>query len=130
MKNPAAARYMRRFIPLMAAYTIIVLGVSFWFREGGPEGWLRYPVAVLPALPIVGVIAAMGAFIAEQKDEYQRMVMVRQCLFAIGFTLVVTTIWGFLENYELAPHLPAYSTFMLFCVGLLPGAALNNAWKK
>jgi len=129
MKNPAARRYLRRFVPLMVAYVVFVLGASYWFGHGGPDGWLRYPLAVLPALPIIGVIAAMGAFIVEQKDEYQRMLMVRQCLFAIGFTLAVTTVWGFLETYGLAPHIPAYATFILFCAGLLP-SALINAWRR
>ena len=125
MTNVAAQRYLRRFIPLMALYVVTVLGVSWWFRMGGPDGWLRWPVAVLPALPIVGVIVVMGRFIVEQKDEYLRLMIVRQCLFAIGFTLVVSTIWGFLETYGLVPHVPAYAAFMLFCAGLLPGALWN-----
>ena len=126
MKNLAAQRYVRRFIPLMTLYVAIVMGVSWWFRMGGPVGWLRYPVAVLPALPIVGVIFIMGRFIVEQKDEYLRLMIVRQCLFAIGFTLVVSTVWGFLETYGLVPHVPAYAAFMLFCAGLLPGALFNR----
>ena len=103
----------------MIAYSVIVIAVSSWMERGGPSGWLRYAVAVLPALPIVGVIATMGAFLVEQKDEYQRMLMVRQCLFAMGFTLAATTIWGFLESYELVAHIPAWLTFILFCAGLL-----------
>ena len=126
MTNAAHKRYMRRFIPLMIAYVVIILGVSWWFSRGGPQGWLRYPVAVLPALPIVGVIVVMGRFIVEQKDEYLRMVTVRQTLFAIGFTLVVTTIWGFLEAFALVPHVPAYAVFILFCAGLLPGALFSR----
>ncbi len=130
MKNVAFKRYMRRFIPLMIAYVIAIFGVVYWFEHGGPQGWLRYVVAVLPAIPIIGVIAAMGAFIVEQPDEYLRTLMVRQCLVAIGFTLVVTTAWGFLENFGLVPHVPAYATFMLFCVGMMPSAILNNAWRR
>jgi len=129
MKNPAARRYIRRFVPLMTAYVVIVVGVGYWFDQGGPEGWLRYPVAVLPALPIIGVIFTMGAFIVEQKDEYQRMLMVRQSLFAIGFTLAATTIWGFLETYRLVDHLPAWITFVIFCAALIPGAILNGLRK-
>ena len=126
MRNEAARRYVKRFIPLMIAYSLIVVGVSTWMENGGPSGWLRYAVAVLPALPIIGVIAAMGAFMVEQKDEYQRMLMVRQCLFAMGFTLAVTTIWGFLESYELVDHVPAWLTFIIFCATLLPGALISR----
>ena len=130
MINPAAVRYRRRFIPLMIAYVVIVFGVTYWFNRGGPPGWLRYPVAALPALPVIGVIVVMGRFIVEQKDEYQRMLMVRKTLFAIGFTLSATTLWGFLEVYARVPHMPTYGTFVLFCLGLLPGAMLNNAGRE
>ena len=126
MKNIASRRYLRRFVPLMVAYVVIIVSVAYWFDHGGPKGWLRYPVAVLPALPIIGVVAAMGAFIVEQKDEYLRMVMVRQSLIGIGFTLVVTTVWGFLEIFVQAPHMPAYMTFILFCIGMMPSALLHN----
>jgi hypothetical protein len=128
VKNIAAQRYVLRLVPLMLIYVVTVLAVSWWFRAGGPQGWLRYPVAVLPALPIIGVIVVMARFIVEQKDEYLRLVMVRQTLFAIGFTLVVSTVWGFLETYGLVPHVPAYGVFMLFCLGLLPGPLFN--WSK
>jgi hypothetical protein len=124
--DPAARRYLRRFVPLMIAYAIAVVGVSFWFTHGGPSGWLRYAAAVLPALPIVGVIAAMGAFIVEQKDEYQRMLMVRNCLYGIGFALSVSTVWGFLQTYGLAPDYPGWAAFVLFCLGMIPGAIIER----
>jgi hypothetical protein len=126
MSNPAARRYLKRFIPLMIAYTVTVLGTSFWLENGGPSGWLRYVVAVLPALPIIGVIAAMGAFIVEQKDEYQRMLMVRNSLIATAFALSVSTAWGFLQAYHLAPDYPGYAAFILFCIGLIPGPLVDR----
>lgn len=126
MANPAFSRYMRRFLVLLLLYVVVVWVVAFWFNQGGPRGWLRYIVAVLPALPIIGVIAAQGAFLVEQQDEYLRMLMVRQSLIAIGFTLVVTTIWGFLETFALVSHMPAYAVFILFCVGQIPSAIVYN----
>jgi hypothetical protein len=126
MKNAAFGRYMRRFILLMLAYVAAIIGVILWFSQGGPQGWLRYVVAVLPALPIIGMIAAIGAFLVEQEDEYLKMLMVRQQLAATGFTLVVTTIWGFLETFTLVPHVPAYAVFVLYCAGQVPSAIAFN----
>ena len=126
MANPALRRYGWRLLVLFLLYVAVVSAVSFWFRHGGPQGWLRYAVAVLPALPIIGVIAAQGAFLIEQQDEYLRTLMVRQSLIAIGFTLVVTTVWGFLETFALVPHLPAYAVFILFCIGQIPSAIAYN----
>ena len=97
--------------------------------NGRPRGLAPFPGGGAPALPIVGVIYVMGRFIAEQKDEYLRLVMVRQTLFAMGFTLVVCTVWGFLEAYGLVPHVPAYFVFVLFCLGLIPGRLLGSAWR-
>jgi hypothetical protein len=126
MSNPAARRYVKRFVPLMIVYSVTVVGVSMWMERGGPTGWLRYVVAILPALPIVGVIAAMGAFIVEQKDEYQRMLMVKNALIATGFALSVSTAWGFLQAYGLAPLYPGYAAFILFCIGMIPGPLLER----
>ena len=126
MTNLAFRRYTRRYLVLLLFYIAVVSGVAFWFSQGGPQGRHRYAVAVLPALPIIGVIAAMGAFLVEQEDEYLRMLMVRQSLIAIGFTLIVTTIWGFLETFALVPHIPADAVFILFCVGQIPSAIACN----
>ena len=71
-------------------------------------GGLAYVVAVLPALPIIGIFAAIGRYLVEEQDEYVRMLMVRQTLWASGFALSLATIWGFLENFDLVGHIDAY----------------------
>ena len=65
-------------------------------------------VAVLPAIPIIGIFGAMGRYLVEEQDEYVRMLMVRQMLWAMGFTLSVATIWGFLDNFGLVGHVDGY----------------------
>ena len=66
----------------------------------------RSPISspLLPALPIIGIFAAIGRYLVEEQDEYVRMLMVRQTLWASGFALSVATIWGFLENFGLVGH--------------------------
>jgi hypothetical protein len=124
--NPANRRYLKRFFPLIILYIAAVCGVSVWFNHGGPPAWLRVPVAILPALPIIGVVAAMGAYIVEQQDEYLRMLIIRQVLVAIGITLTITTAWGFLETFGLVAHIPAYATFILFCLGMIPSSIAQS----
>jgi hypothetical protein len=62
----------------------------------------------------------VGVFLEEEKDEFQRNLMVQALLGGIGGTLVATTVWGNLEAFVHVPHLQSiwiYPIFWLF-VGL------------
>jgi hypothetical protein len=85
--------------------------------------WL---VAILPALPIIGIFVAIGRYLVEEQDEYVRMLMVRQTLWASGFALSVATVWGFLENFGLVGHVEAYYISVLWFFGLAIGGIVNK----
>ena len=122
----AGMAYNRRMLPLAAAYVVVMLGVIVLHDRLQVQGPALYAIAVLPALPLIGVIWALGRFLIEETDEYQRALMVRKMLVATGFLLVVTAVWGFLEQFALVPHLPAYWCFILWCIGLGAG----TVWTK
>ena len=82
--------------------------------------------AIAPALPIIGIFGAMGRYLIEEQDEYVRMLMVRQTLWASGFALSVATIWGFLESFELAGHIDAYYLAVVWFLGLGIGGCINK----
>ena len=111
-----AKLYIARFIPLMIAYVAILFTVDWLFRDHPPTGWLRYPLAAAPGLPVVGVIWAMGALLATEPDEFERSMLVQSMLWGIGVTLSITTVWGFMENFAAAPHLDLYLVFPLFMI--------------
>lgn len=113
----AYRRYLWRFIPLMLAYVVLVLGVSWAFDSGqAPEGWLAYAIAVLPALPILGVIVIMGLYLVEETDEFMRMRHAMAMLAGLGLILSVTVVWGFLEIYMHVSHLNPFWVFPGFCM--------------
>jgi hypothetical protein len=113
-KSPAGRRYAVRFRICMVAYVIVLLGVAFWFRSAAaPTGAFRYVVAAAPALPVLGVIWAMGAYMLELPDEYQRMRLATDMLWATGITVAACTVWGFLQTYADAPAAPLYLVFVL-----------------
>jgi len=99
--------------------------ISF-FKNSSPTGVSAYAAAILPALPIIGVFVAMGRYLADEQDEYIRMLTVRQTLWATGFALSVATIWGFLENFELVGHVDAYYVAVLWFGGLGIGSCMNR----
>jgi hypothetical protein len=118
--SPAKAayrRYLWRFFPTMIAYVVIVYGVSWLFDRGqAPVGTLGYVLAVLPAIPIIGVIVIMGLYVVEEKDEFMRMRHVMALLIGMGLTLSATVAWGFLEIYMHVDHLSSFWVFPIFCM--------------
>ncbi|MFZ4607061.1 MAG: hypothetical protein ACOYM5_12465 [Caulobacter sp.] len=113
--SPAGRRYLKRFIPTMIAYVVLVFGASFAFRLLDPTGPVAWLIAVAPALPIVAMIAIMGLYIREEKDEFQRNVLIESMLWGMGLTLSATTVAGFLEMYVHTPPMQSFWAFPLFC---------------
>jgi len=96
-------RYLRRLAGFMVVYVALIFAVGTVFRTAPPTGALAWGVAVLPALPILGVFWTIFRLLAEETDEYIRYMLVRQSLFATAFCLSVMTVWEFLQNYEVVP---------------------------
>jgi uncharacterized YccA/Bax inhibitor family protein len=126
LKNPAIRRYNRRVIILSLIYAIVLIAVVSLFNRHLLSGPLAYLAAILPALPIIGIFAAIGLYLVEETDEYVRMGMVRQSLWASGFALSIATIWGFLESFELVAHVESYYVAVLWFGGLGLGACANK----
>lgn len=129
--TPALRRYTWSIMLLMTAYVLVLLGVNVYFDNSSPTGAPAYAAAILPALPIVGVFVVIGRLLVDLKtDEYVRMLLVRQTLVATGFALTVATVWGFLEGFELAPHLEAYWFAVLWFAGLGVGGCTNAVLER
>lgn len=124
--NVAQRAYQRRAIPLMLAYVAALVGANWLHELLEPTGPLAIALAILPALPLIGVVWALGRLLVEEQDEYLRSLHVRQFMIATGFMLAVTCIWGFLETFALVPHLPMYWAFIIWCAGLGIGTMVNE----
>ena len=124
--NSAQRRYNKAVILLSVAYALTLFGAIAFFRNSSPTGVPAFTAAILPALPIVGIFVAMGRYLVDEQDEFIRMMMVRQTLWASGFALSVATIWGFLESFELVDHVDSYYVAVLWFGGLGLGACINK----
>jgi hypothetical protein len=124
--NLAQRRYNRSVLLLSLAYAFILFGVITFFKNSSPTGLSAYAAAILPALPIVGIFAVMGRYLADEQDEFVRMLTVRQTLYASAFALSVATVWGFLENFDLVDHIDAYYIAVLWFGGLGIGSCINK----
>ena len=102
---------------------VFTFGAAMGFRYGHLSGILGYVVAVLAAFPIMGALVVSAIYLAEEKDEFQRVVMIQSLLAGIGLTLSVTTVWGYLEDFTHAPHLSLvwiYPMFWIFVAVSIP----------
>ena len=124
-RNPAQRRYVLRIGIFTVAY-VVTLSIAIHFvRDGGVTGPLAYALGVLPGLSVAGFFWAIARLIIEEQDEYLRMLLVRQVLVATGFTLTLVTIWGFLENLRLVPHVDAFYVAVIWFLGLGVGSLFN-----
>ncbi|MEO8546802.1 MAG: hypothetical protein ABI422_00400 [Sphingomicrobium sp.] len=118
--------YNYRVIWLSLLYALFLIAAVYGFKHHLLSGGLAYVIAVLPALPIIGIFAAIGRYLVEEQDEYVRMLMVRKTLWASGFALSLATIWGFLESFGLAGHVDAYYIAVAWFFGLGLGGVINK----
>lgn len=125
-KSPAQRRYVRRIAVVTLAYLVTLFLAVSLVGQGRVGGPLAYVLAILPGLSVGGVFWAVGRLLVEEQDEYLRMLLVRQTLVATGFTLSLVTIWGFLENFDLVPHVDAFYVAVLWFVGLAIGSLYNH----
>jgi hypothetical protein len=119
-------KYNFRLIWLSLAYAVFLIAAVYAFKHQLLQGLPAYIAAILPALPIIGIFAAIGRYLVEEQDEYVRMLMVRQTLWASGFALSIATVWGFLESFELVGRPEFYWIAVIWFGGFGLGGIVNR----
>ncbi len=120
-------RYTVRLFSLMALYmSFLIIAERYLDRAEPVTGILAYILALLPALPVMAIFWAFGRLLVETTDEYQRLLLIRQTLVATALSMAAATGWGFLENYELVPHIPAFYWAIVWFGGLGVGSLFNR----
>jgi len=123
IKSPEQRRWMRSCWISSALLVLLAVGAAEAFRLWHLKGLPAYSVAALPALPILWFLVEMGRFLAVEKDEFQRSILVQCVLGGTGGVLATTTVWGYLEDFARAPHLDpiwVLPIFWLFVVASYP----------
>jgi len=124
--SPAMRAYIRRSMIWAGGY-IVLLGVALTARNTWhPEGAVLWLLALLPSLPILYLVWALGRYLVEEDDEYLRMRQIQAGLFATGLLLAVATVWGFLETFGIAPHAEGWWAVAIWAAGLGLGGIVQN----
>lgn len=112
--NAVQRRFVIQMWVVAGLCILFALVASLSFRFGHLSGLLSYPVAVLPAVPIIGALVCTGTYLAEETDEFQRSLLIQSILGGIGVTLAATTAWGYLEHFVHSPHFDAIWVYPIF----------------
>jgi hypothetical protein len=115
MQTVAAKRYIRRFTPMMIAYVVVLFAATWAIQTYKPAGAALVILSVLPALPIIGVLIVIGAYLLEEKDEFLRQRIVTAMLFGMGIVLSVATVLGFMQIGGVIGQVDVFWAFPLWC---------------
>jgi hypothetical protein len=107
----AHRRYLREFTIAILAY-IVILAASVYGLNHGVEGFAKYLVAVVPAIPLVAVFLAAVRWL-QATDEYQRQTQITALAIAGGLTALICVTYGFLENAGL-PKMSVWISYVIF----------------
>jgi len=123
LSNPAQRRYLVRMISAAFFCLVFSLAAVMGIRHGHVSGLPSYFLAVLPAVPVAWTLVITGAYLSEEKDEFQRNLYIQAILCAVAATLAVVTAWGYMEDFGRAPHLRlawVYPMFWIFVAVAMP----------
>ena len=125
-KSLASRRYKQRIAVAMGVYLVSLFAAEYLISRDLVDGALMWVLAFIPGLAIVGAFYAVAMLVIELKDEFVRLLVVRQILIATGFALSIATVWGFLEKFELVPHVDSWVVGMLWFLGFGIGGFVNK----
>jgi hypothetical protein len=89
-------------------------------------------LALVGAAPTLMTVAVIGRYIAKEKDEYLRSIVVRSILWGFGFVMILDTILGYLVAFASMEsiHLRSLGVFNLEIFVVVAGIALRiHLWK-
>ena len=124
--NPVIVRYNRRFLAACFGYVLgLGIAIALW-NTYEPSGPVVFAIALLPTIPTFAMIWAMGRYLVEETDEYLRYRTVRAAIMSLGGVLTIGIFWGFLEMFELVPHVWAWWVLPVWAGGL----GVAQLWMK
>jgi hypothetical protein len=110
-------RYFIRVSLFMVAYVLILtIGLSLARGSADLAAPMLFLLALLSALPIIGVFWAIFRLLIEIDDGYQRLLFVKQTLIATAITLATVTVWQFLEVYDVVATGPRWTGAIWFAM--------------
>ena len=122
----AMRRYTVRLMSVMTVYVVALIGGLLAMRHGLLPDAAAFPIALVCGLCVASVFLIIGALIVEMKDEFMRMLLVRQTLIATGIALGAAAMHGFLTTFDVVARIDAFWWPVAFFGGLFVGQVANR----
>lgn len=119
--NAAKKGLIRRVGVALVAYELVWCGAYFWVDRAKPTGTMLFVMALLPTLPLVGMIAALARYLGEEVDEFHRQLVVRCLLWGTAAVMTSVCFQLFLQLFGWKGSWPAVVDLGVFAVAM--GAA-------
>ncbi|WP_263357377.1 hypothetical protein [Acidicapsa ligni] len=88
-------------------------------------------IALLAITPIIGVMIVIARYLAAEKDEYLRHLVVQSILWGFGLVMVIDTFLGYIIVGYNSPHVPALTAFNLEIFLITAAIALRiQLWRN
>lgn len=113
-------RYLIQMIALMALYVVVLIASIRALETGTFSPLVRTIIAITPALPMAGVLAAVIQFMLGI-DELQRQIHLEALAIAAGVTAAAAITYTFLENAGMPP---SQSWWWFVCIDAVWACAL------
>lgn len=97
--SPLQRRSLQMFAANLLLTAVLVLIAQHRYEQAHASMVLTYVLAALAAVPVIGVIAVVGRYLARETDEFVRMMVVQALLWGLGVTFVADTFLGCLFAY-------------------------------
>ncbi len=126
--SSASVRYLKGIFATSMAY-MLGLGIAIWtWNNVEVTTGVTWLLAMLPIIPILAMVFVMGRYIVEEDDEYLRQRFMQASLIGLGFVLSIGSFYGFLETFDLVPHVPGWWAVPIWAVGMGVGQGWLN-WR-
>jgi hypothetical protein len=114
--SPLQRRTMQLFGAGLGLTAALSMVTHDWFKQEHHSVFLAYVLAVLPTIPVIGIIVVVGRYLTRETDEFIRMIVVQAILWGLGVTMAVDTFLGGLLIYPTLTRLIPFLNIDLFCV--------------
>lgn len=102
--NKSLSAFQRRSVQLIGSMLGFCVAISV-----GPHVFLvrhhfsaatYFGIAVLATIPIIGTLIVIARYLAGEKDEYLRSLVVRSILWGFGVVMIIDTLLAYLVEYH------------------------------
>ena len=118
-KSAAQQRYLKRGMAVMGAYFVLLTAATLIAAHFHPRGVPLCLVALLPSLPILSLMLVIARYLREERDEYQRDLVIRCMLWGIAAMLTLELFTDFMRSFGWTGTLPIFTGFYAFCLAML-----------